>query len=175
MIYKFFSLYFNLKTCFLTWILSKRLKKFGCEIRINAMCHFGNKKVSVGDYCNFNGISVVGIGELKIENGFHSGTNILVITSNHDYNSNNYVPYGYDDISKPVLIGNAVWVGSNVTILPGAKVGDGVIVQAGSVVHGSLQDYGIYGGNPAKLIKKRDNQEDCKNLILSGKFIKHKK
>ena len=112
---------------------------------------------------------------MKIENGFHSGTNILVITSNHDYNSNNYVPYGYDDISKPVLIGNAVWVGSNVTILPGAKVGDGVIVQAGSVVHGSLQDYGIYGGNPAKLIKKRDNQEDCKNLILSGKFIKHKK
>ena len=72
------------------------------------------------------------------------------------------------------LIGNAVWVGSNVTILPGTKVGDGVIVQAGSVVHGSLQDYGIYGGNPAKLIKKRENSEKCRSLISTGCYIKHK-
>lgn len=174
MIYKFLRLYSSLKTCFLTWILTKRLKKFGCEIRINAWCHFGNKKVSVGDYCNFNGMIVAGCGELNIKNGFHSATNILVITSNHDYHSNHYVPYGYDDISKPVFIGNAVWVGANVTILPGTHINDGVIVQAGSVVHGNLESFGIYGGNPAKFIKRRENANKCKDLISLGLFIKHK-
>ena len=173
-IYKTFSFYNSVKTFVLTWLLSKRLKTFGREIRINAWCHFGSKKVSVGDYCNFNGMTVAGCGELNIKNGFHSGTNILVITSNHDYYSNDHFPYGYDDISKPVFIGNAVWVGSNVTILPGAKVGDGVILQAGSVVHGSLASSGIYGGNPAKLIKKRENAEKCRSLISTGCYIRHK-
>ena len=175
MLCKISSLYSNAKSCFLTWILSKRLKSYGREIRINAWCHFGYKKVSVGNYCNFNGISVVGKGGLKIGDGFHSGTDILVITSNHDYLSNDYVPYGYDDISKPVFIGNAVWLGSNVTILPGSHINDGVIVQAGSVVHGNLDSFGIFGGNPAKLIKKRKNADKCKELISSGLFIKHKK
>jgi chloramphenicol O-acetyltransferase type B len=122
LIYKTFSFYNSLKTFVLTWLLSKRLKTFGREIRINAWCHFGSKTVSVGDYGNFNGMTVAGCGELNIKNGFHSGTNILVITSNHDYESQEFVPYGYKDISKSVLIGNAVWVGSNVTILPGTKL-----------------------------------------------------
>ncbi len=51
------------------------------------------------------------------------------------------------------VIGNDVWIGQNVTILPGVKVGDGAIIAANSTVVKSVEPYTIYGGNPAKFIK----------------------
>jgi maltose O-acetyltransferase len=55
---------------------------------------------------------------------------------------------------KPVEIGNDSWIGANVTILPGVKIGSFCIIGAGAVVTRSVEDYSIAAGNPAKLIKK---------------------
>ncbi|WP_071392870.1 Vat family streptogramin A O-acetyltransferase [Bacillus tuaregi] len=52
-------------------------------------------------------------------------------------------------------IGNDVWIGRNVTIMPGVKIGDGAIIAAESVVTKHVDPYCIVGGNPAKLIRKR--------------------
>jgi len=56
--------------------------------------------------------------------------------------------------SKSVAIGDRVWLGENVTILPGAKIGNGVIAAAGSIVRGTVPDNVIIAGAPAKIIKK---------------------
>ena len=48
------------------------------------------------------------------------------------------------------VIGNDVWIGQNVTIMPGVKIGDGAIIAANSTVVKSVEPYSIYGGNPAK-------------------------
>jgi virginiamycin A acetyltransferase len=53
------------------------------------------------------------------------------------------------------VIGNDVWIGQNVTILPGVHVGDGAIIAANAVVAKDVPAYHIAGGNPAKVIKKR--------------------
>ena len=53
------------------------------------------------------------------------------------------------------IIGNDVWIGQNVTIMPGIYVGDGAIIAANSVVTKDVPDYHIVGGNPAKIIRKR--------------------
>ena len=66
------------------------------------------------------------------------------------------MPYGDDYVLKDVIIGDAVWVGMNVLILPGANVGEGAIIQAGSVVHGVIPPCAIAGGNPAKVFAWRD-------------------
>jgi len=60
------------------------------------------------------------------------------------------------------IIGNDVWIGHNVTIMPGIKIGDGVIIATNSTVTKNVEPYSIIGGNPAKLIKKR----------FSGQYIK---
>ena len=60
------------------------------------------------------------------------------------------IPYDETFKYKDVVIGDFVWIGSNVTILPGTTIGEGAIIQAGAVVHGEIPPCAIVGGNPAK-------------------------
>ena len=58
-----------------------------------------------------------------------------------------------------VIIGNDVWIGANVVVLPGVTIGDGAVLAAGAVVTKDVPPYTIVGGNPAKIIKKRFDDE----------------
>ena len=53
------------------------------------------------------------------------------------------------------MIGNDIWIGARVTILPGVHVGDGSIIGAGAVVTKDVEPYSIVAGNPAKKIGSR--------------------
>ncbi|WP_010095854.1 Vat family streptogramin A O-acetyltransferase [Ornithinibacillus scapharcae] len=57
------------------------------------------------------------------------------------------------------VIGNDVWIGQNVTVMPGVHIGDGAIIAANSVVVKDIPPYHIAGGNPCKVIKKRFDDE----------------
>lgn len=63
------------------------------------------------------------------------------------------------------VIGNDVWIGQNVTVLPGVHVGDGAIIAANSVVAKDVPAYCIAGGNPCKVIRSRFNDELTKYLL----------
>jgi virginiamycin A acetyltransferase len=63
------------------------------------------------------------------------------------------------------VISNDVWIGQNVTIMPGVKVGDGAIIAANSTVVKNIEPYAIYGGNPAKYIKRRFSDEKVEFLL----------
>ena len=70
-----------------------------------------------------------------------------------------------------VVIGNASWIGDSVLVLPGASVGNGAIIGAGSVVTRSIPDYSVAVGNPAKVIKKRFSNE-CIDLLIKLCLLK---
>lgn len=57
------------------------------------------------------------------------------------------------------VIGNDVWIGQNVTIMPGVEIGDGAIIAANSTVTKNVEAYTVAGGNPAKIIKNRFSDE----------------
>lgn len=57
------------------------------------------------------------------------------------------------------VIGNDVWIGRESVIMPGVKIGDGAIIAAYSVVAKEVPPYTVYGGNPARMIKKRFDDE----------------
>ncbi len=61
----------------------------------------------------------------------------------------------YDDKPEPAIIGNDVWIGINVTIMGGVRIGNGAIIAAHAVVTKSVPPYAIVGGIPAKIIKYR--------------------
>lgn len=63
------------------------------------------------------------------------------------------------------VIGNDVWSGEYVTIIPGVKVGDGAIIAANSTVTKDVEAYSVVGGNPARLIRKRFSDEEIKFLL----------
>lgn len=58
-----------------------------------------------------------------------------------------------------IVVGNDVWIGRNSTIMPGVQIGDGAIIAAHSVVTKQIDPYTVVGGNPAKPIKKRFDDE----------------
>ena len=144
-----------------------------CECGKDLWCGgptFLNDKCELADRVCFNGCQVHGTGKLKIGCSFHSGIELLIITSNHNYDNGKHIPYSpKDNIAKDVVIGDAVWCGSRVTILPGTHIGNGVIIQAGSVVHGDIPHCAIIGGNPAQIIKYR-NKDHFYKLYKQGRF-----
>lgn len=108
-------------------------------------------------------------GGVEIGRYFHCGRGLTILSSNHDYKSNDYIPYGHADIFKPVRIEDFVWCGINVLVLPGVTLGEGSIVGAGSVVTKDIPELAIVAGNPAKIIKMRD-REKFEKLKNEGKF-----
>lgn len=66
--------------------------------------------------------------------------------------------------NRSVIIGNDVWIGANVVILPGVSIGNGAIIAAGAVVNRDVEDYAIVGGVPAKLIRYRFSEEQIHKL-----------
>ena len=92
----------------------------------------------------------------------------MILTSNHDYEGEE-IPYDSMDIVKDVRIGDFVWIGNRVIILPGVTIGEGAIIQAGAVVVSDIPACAIAGGNPAKVFKYRD-KEHFNRLKEEGKF-----
>lgn len=144
-----------------------KAKKVGKRLRIGGKSKF-SKSTYIGDYNAFNGIRVMGSGKFVTGNYVIGGQDILVLTQNHNYESDT-IPYGKDVIKKDVIIGDCVWMGSRVTLLPGTKIGEGAIIQGGAVVHGEIPAYAIAGGNPAKVFKYRDI-EHYNKLKSENKF-----
>ena len=132
----------------------KCLTSCGEGIKVNAKC-VGSGEIHVGKYCNFNGLTIQGGGTLKIGDYFHSGYDCLIINGNHNYEGNR-IPYDTTYCKKKVTIGNCVWLGSKVIIVGNVNIGDGAIIGAGSVVCKDVPPMAIVGGNPAKVLKYRD-------------------
>ena len=114
-------------------------------------------------------MKIAGGGSVDIGNNFHSGEDCLMIAQNHDYDGGNKIPYGNSYIHKDISIGDQVWIGSRVIILGGITIGEGAIIQAGSVVSTDIPKYAIVGGNPAKVFKQRDIAH-YEKLKASGEF-----
>ena len=58
------------------------------------------------------------------------------------------------EYAKPIIIGNNVWIGGNVCVLPGVTIGDNVVIGAGSVVNRDIASNTVAVGNPCRVIKK---------------------
>ncbi len=121
-----------------------------------------HKNVIIKDHCGFNGMTILGTGEVVFGSYFHSGQDITLITDNHNYDSDTSIPYDKVRISKPIIIKDFVWMGHGIIVMGGVTIGEGAIIAAGSVVTKDVPDYAIVGGNPAKVIKYRNIEKFLK-------------
>lgn len=148
--------------------VKRQSKKFGYGLNVNGKS-IVTQNTSIGNNVNFNGIEIQGNGNVIINDNFHSGKECMIITHIHNYDYGKCIPYDNTYIHKDVTIEDCVWIGNRVIILGGVNIGEGAIIQAGSVVVNDIPKYGIAGGSPAKVFKYRD-KEHYENLKAQGKF-----
>ena len=125
-------------------------KTFGCDC---------GKNIFIGDDFtgNFN-LTILDIREVYIGNHVMIGPNTLITTVGHPLSPK--ARRGYMAKAAPVRIGNDVWIGGNVTILPGVTIGNNVVVAAGAVVTKDVPDNSLVGGVPARIIREIENDVD---------------
>lgn len=114
------------------------------------------KNIHVGDefLANYN-VTFLDVTNINIGDNVWIGPCTLIATVNHPLN-----PAGrrkHLGIAKEVTIGNDVWIGGNVTIVPGVHIGNNVVVAAGAVVTKDVPDNSLVAGVPAKKIKELVN------------------
>ena len=125
-------------------------KTFNCD---------NGKKIFIGN--NFTGnynLTILDIREVYIGDNVMIGPGTLITMVGHPLS-----PMGrrkHLGIAKPVHIGNDVWIGGNVTILPGVTIGNNVVVAAGAVVTKDVPDNCVVGGVPARKIKDIENDTE---------------
>ena len=114
--------------------------------------------VKIGDRCLIGqGSGIVGHLSIEIGDDIMTGHLVYITDQNH----------GFEDISRPireqwgsnraVRIGSGSWIGHGSVILPGASIGRNVVIGANSVVTGTIPDYSVAAGVPAKVIRTLEN------------------
>lgn len=155
----------------------------GCETVTHIQPTVHNPRIIVGEFSYFGDVDFEKhvthhyefIGDRLIIGRFcqiGAGVEFIMNGANHQMNAVTtfpfYVMLGWDmtppllsalPIKGDTVVGNDVWIGQNVTILPGVHIGDGAIIGANSVVGSDVEPYTIVAGNPAKIIRKRFDDE----------------
>lgn len=161
-------MYKRLRSAFWTHRVKRRAMECRGFIKANYRTDVTPTTV-LGDNVNFNGLTISGGGRVEIGDNFHSGVECLFITQIHNYDYGEAIPYDDTYLTKDITIQNNVWIGSRVIVLGEATIGEGAIIQAGSVVVGEIPKCSIAGGAPAKVFKYRD-VEHYETLKKQKKF-----
>lgn len=114
--------------------------------------------VTIGNRCLIGkGTGIVGHFSIEIGDDVWTGHNVYITDQNH----------GYEDITRPisvqtmpeksVRIGNGSWLGYGTVVLPGADIGEHVVIGANSVVTGTIPSFSVAVGSPAKVIRRYEN------------------
>ena len=122
---------------------------------IESYCCINNAvgDVTIGDYTRI-GIHCTVIGPVCIGHHVNLAQGITVTALNHNFADTNRRIDEQGISTRPVVIGDDVWIGANAVILPGVTIGRHVVVAAGAVVTKDVPKNTIVAGVPAKVIKK---------------------
>lgn len=128
---------------------------------ISAYCYVTDK-LAMGANCSMN-VHCVSRGEVRIGNDVRIGAYSAFIAVNHRFDDPEVlIRRQGTDVQKPILIGDDVWIGSNVTLLAGVSIGSHSVIGAGAVVTKDLPEYSIAVGNPARVIRDRRTKKSGK-------------
>lgn len=139
----------------LTTGIGCRLEAFAGDNPDEAKLVFGHD-VQINDY-----VHMVAMDKISIGNNVLMASHVFISDNSHgSYKGDNrdsdptVPPTEREYVTTPVIIGNNVWIGEGVCIMPGVNIGEGCVIGAHSIVTKDIPDYCIAIGSPAKIVKK---------------------
>ena len=135
------------------------MKDCGCNVNIEKNASF-SRKCSLGNNSGIGRNCVVN-GTVTIGDDVMMGPECMFFTENHAFDNIN-IPMNKqgNSVEKPIVVGNDVWSGARVLVMPGVKIGDHCIVAAGAVVTKNVPAYALVAGNPAKVVRYRGENNE---------------
>ena len=156
----------NLPSCHIRkWIY----RALGAKIRSRVIFHFKTevrypRRLTVGEGTIIGDNAILDARSgLEIGKNVNLSSNVSIYTLQHDHRDPDFKCS--PNSSKPVKIGDRVWLGSNVIVLPGVTIGEGAVCCAGCVVTKDVEPYAVVAGIPAKKVNERPK---CLKYIFKG-------
>ena len=127
----------------------------GNVIKGNFNCDYA-KHIFIGNKCFINcNVTILDTNYVHIGDEVLIGPGTVISPATHPLKAAERVAPCY--ISKPINIGNRVWIGANATILSGVNIGDNAVIAAGAVVTKDVPANALVGGVPARVIRMIEN------------------
>jgi maltose O-acetyltransferase len=150
---------FLVNTVLAAWPVPRVLRLAGYRL-LGARVHTGNifpgltvggplRNLEIGHGTFLNtGCYLECVGPIRIGTDCQFGPGVMIVTSHHPQEPDGHISRVPQP--RPVVIGDRVWVGARVTVLPGTRIGDDVVIAAGAVVARDCTEPGVYAGVPAR-------------------------
>lgn len=150
---------------------SEQFKSYGKNVKISEKVEItAPERLCIGDGVFIaRGTLISAIGGIYIGNYCGIGAFCEIFSVEHRHAGAESIPFDDVRIVKPIWIEDFVFIGSNVSILPGVRIGEGAIVGLGSVVTKDVEPLKIVMGNPAQVIGSRDRNA-FERLKAGGKY-----
>jgi acetyltransferase-like isoleucine patch superfamily enzyme len=117
--------------------------------------NLSDRALVVGDGCVLGArITITAHQYVEIGASVFTGQSVFITDASHGYQDPD-VPIGKQfGPHQPVVIGAGSWIGHGAVILPGARIGRNVVVAAGAVVRGEVEDHAVVAGSPARVVRR---------------------
>lgn len=136
-----------------------------------------DRGLELGDRCVIGARScLTAHSSIVIGDDVWLGKDVFVSDSSHGY-TDPVTPIGRQlGEHQPVIIGSGSWIGHGAIVLPGTTIGRNVVVAAGSVVRGTIEDHAVVAGVPARVVRRlepgvgwtRENGDDLRAIAAGG-------
>lgn len=135
-------------------------ERCGRHVRINCGASFGSGvRVRLGENSSIAADAWIA-NDTRIGSDVMMAPQVIILSNSHNFDRTDISMRAQGaPLPRPVTIGDDVWIGTRVIILPGVTVGSHVILGAGAVVTKDVPDWAIVGGNPARIIRYRNRTE----------------
>lgn len=128
------------------------------RIREGVILQAGSE-ISIGDQTDINPFTTI-YGQVHIGNYVMIAAHVMLAGGNHRFDDRTRPMMHQGHTCLGIVIEDDVWIGANVVVVDGVRIGKGAVVGAGAVVTRDVPSYAIVVGNPAKLIKYRPGEAD---------------
>jgi acetyltransferase-like isoleucine patch superfamily enzyme len=117
--------------------------------------NLSDRAMVIGDGCVIGArTTILAHTYVEVGDSVYTGQSVFITDASHGYQDPDQ-PIGKQfGAHQPVTIGSGSWIGHGAVILPGARIGRNVVVAAGAVVRGEVEDHAVVAGSPARVVRR---------------------